>query len=142
MVDEIFGIVLSGVSTIILGLAGWALNKLIAWLDVKTEDKRLMNFIKKATDIVSNAVKCVYQDSVQKLKEEGGFTPEAQEYAKQRAIEMVEGQLTADMREYISNNFGDIKEWVSQKIESVLYDLKNKNQVVINQVSGGESDDA
>ena len=35
-------------------------------------------------------------------------------------------QMSSEVKKFLSENFGDIKEWISNTIESVIYDLKNK----------------
>ena len=34
--------------------------------------------------------------------------------------------LNADSKKWIETNFGDVKTWITNTIESVIYDLKNK----------------
>ena len=54
------------------------------------------------------------------------FTPEAQKEALLKAGEMALAQLTEDSKKWIETNFGDVKTWITNTIESVIYDLKNK----------------
>ena len=62
------------------------------------------------------------------VKKDGKFDKEAQEEAKRRAICIINGQLTKDMKKFITENFGDIEEWIGKKIEAVIYNLKNQQK--------------
>ena len=68
------------------------------------------------------------------MKKNGSFTPEAQAEAKEKALEIIFKQLTPELTDYIKTNFGDIKEWLSNKIESVIYSLKATNKVAVKEV--------
>ncbi len=67
-----------------------------------------------------------YQTYVESLKDKNMFTPEAQKEALLKAGEMALAQLTEDSKKWIETNFGDVKTWITNTIESVIYDLKNK----------------
>lgn len=128
MSQEVLNIILSGVSVIVTGLCGWVVTLLINWLNNKIKDEKLSAFLVRMTTIITDAVQAIYQEFVEVLKKEGRFDAEAQKEAKQRALNIIKGQLTEDMKSYISENFGDIEEWVGEKIESVIYNLKNQNK--------------
>ena len=84
--------------------------------------------------IITDAVQCVYQEFVEVLKKEGGFTEEAQKEAKERAMNIIYGQLSEKMKQFIIDNYGNIETWLSEKIESVIYSLKaiqSGKQVII-----------
>lgn len=125
MSQEILNIVLSALGVVVMGLASWGVAVLTNWFNTKIKDKNLAMFLTKITTIITDAVKAIYQDFVEALKKEGKFDAEAQKVAKEKALEIIKGQLTEEMREYITSNFGDIEKWISDKIESVLYTLKN-----------------
>ena len=128
MNQEILNIIISGVSVIVTGLCSWAVAVLINWLNAKIKDQALATFVTKITIIVTDAVKAIYQEFVEVLKKDGKFDKEAQEEAKRRAICIINGQLTKDMKKFITENFGDIEEWIGKKIEAVIYNLKNQQK--------------
>lgn len=123
--EQFVQILLSALGVIVTGLASWGVAMLTKWLNTKIKDKQLGMFLTKITTIITDAVMAVYQEFVEVLKKNGKFDAAAQQEAKEKAIAIIEGQLTDDMRSFIQDNFGDIKAWISSKIEAVLYNLKN-----------------
>lgn len=126
MSQEILNIILSALGVVVMGLASWGVAVLTNWLNTKIKDKNLAMFLTKVTTIITDAVQSIYQEFVEVLKKEGKFDAKAQQEAKEKALQIIKGQLTEEMKTYIESNFGDIEKWVSEKIEAVLYSLKNK----------------
>lgn len=124
MNQEILNILLSGLSIIITGLCSWIAATLVKWLNEKISDKKYSDMLGQLIYIITDAVQCVYQEFVEVLKKEGGFTEEAQKEAKERAINIIYGQLSEKMKQFIIDNYGNIETWLSEKIESVIYSLK------------------
>lgn len=124
MNQEILGIVISGLSIIVTGLCSWAVTTIVSWLNNKIKDEKLVSFLTRITNIVTDAVMAIYQEFVEVLKKEGKFDEAAQKEAKERAIAIINSQLTTEMKEYIETNFGEIESWLSEKIEAVIYGLK------------------
>lgn len=125
MPQEILNILLSALGIIVTGLVSWGVVVFTNWLNTKIKDKNLAMFLTKVTTIVTDAVKTVYQEFVEALKKDGKFGAEAQAQAKEKALAIIKGQLTDELRSYIESNFGDIEKWLGEKIEAVLYTLKN-----------------
>jgi len=126
MNQEVLNIILAGLSIIVTGLCSWGTTALINFLNAKIADKKLANFLSRTSLIVSDAVQSIYQEFVEVLKKEGKFDQEAQQEAKRRAIAIITGQLSTDMKKYIESNFGEIEAWISEKIESTIYQLKKE----------------
>lgn len=124
MNQEILNILLSGLSVIITGLCSWIAATLVKWLNEKISDKKYSDMLGQLIYIITDAVQCVYQEFVEVLKKEGGFTEEAQKEAKERAMNIIYGQLSEKMKQFIIDNYGNIETWLSEKIESVIYSLK------------------
>ncbi len=125
MPQEILNILLSALGVIVTGLVSWGVVVLTNWLNTKIKDKNLAMLLTKATTIVSDAVKTVYQEFVEALKKDGKFDAEAQAQAKEKALAIIKGQLTDEIKTFIESNFGDVQNWLAEKIEAVLYTLKN-----------------
>lgn len=125
MPQEILNIIFSAIGIVVTGLVSWGVAVLINWLNTKIKDKNLAMFLTKITTIVTDAVKSIYQESVEILKKNGKFDAAAQAEAKQKAKDIITKQLTDEMKDYITSNFGEIDNWLGEKIESILYTLKN-----------------
>lgn len=126
MTNELFKIILAAISILVSGLASWGVTILTKFLNSKMKDKQAARFGSNILIIVTDAAQNIFQTYVESLKNEGKFTKKAQEDAKKKAIDIAESQLTNELKEYIQDNFGDIRTYLGNKLESVLYSLKNK----------------
>ena len=81
--------------------------------------------MEKATQIVLDSVRCVFQSYVEALKKSGGFDQKAQIYAFNLAKDTALKQLGEDAKAYISENYGDLSEWLKTEIEASINKLKN-----------------
>ena len=124
MNQEILNILLSGLSIIITGLCSWIAATAIKWLNEKIADKKYSDMLGQLICIITDAVQCVYQEFVEVLKKEGKFTEEFQKEAKERAKQIIYGQLSEQMKQFIMDNYGNIESWLGEKIESIIYSLK------------------
>lgn len=125
MYTEIF---IGLLTTVLTTLVGWAVAKLTALLDVKIKDKKALSFITNATNIVLDAVKSTYQTYVENVKGTELWDVEAQKKALSMAKEKALAELNEGTKKYIQENYGDINEWLENKIESSLYTLKTKSE--------------
>lgn len=113
------------VGTIATGLATWITTMVVSWLNQKIKDKKLARWSSELFTIIMGAVQTVMQEFVSVMKKEGKFDEKAQVEAKERAYKIITGQLTSELKDYITNNFGDMKEYVMNQIEAMIYQLKN-----------------
>lgn len=131
MPQEVLNIILSAVSIAVTGIVSWAVGLLITWMNKKIKDQTLAKHLTAITQIVTDAVMNVFQSFVETLKNNGKFDEAAQKEAKDRALDIIMKQLTPELKDYITNNFGDLTEWLSNKIESVIYSLKATNKIAV-----------
>lgn len=117
-------ILLSIIGIVLTALIGWLSEKLISYLNSKITNTKYAKYLEDAVELVTRAVKTTYQTYVESLKKQDAFTKENQLEALTNAKNVVVSQLSKDMRNYITDNFGDIDHWVSTMVESVIYDLK------------------
>ena len=113
------GIILTAVIT-------WLGNKLSALLTAHIKDAKALKYMRDITQIVLNGVKAKYQSYVEGLKGTDAWTKEAQKKALDMALGTIKNQLSDELMKFIAENFGDVERWLIGKIESSLYDLKNK----------------
>lgn len=119
-------ILLSAISIVLTALVTWGAERLIELINSKLANSKYAKYLTSIVDVITRAVKTTYQTYVETLKNKDMFTAEAQKEALSRAREMALSQLTEDSKKWIATNFGDVKQWISNTIESVIYDLKNK----------------
>ena len=125
MPQEIQNILLSALGVIITGLATWLSTYIVKLLNEKIKDKQFARWLSQIIEIITNAVKCTYQTYVEALKDENMFTKEAQEEALKRTLQSIKSQLSQESIKFIKDNFGDVEKWLIEKIESIIYSLKN-----------------
>lgn len=125
MNEIILNIISVVVTAIILPLISYAGAKLITWLNTKIKDENAKQQLTVATDIVTNAVRSVFQTYVETLKKNGTFDKESQKAALIKAKNDALAQMTDEIKEYITKNYGDLETWIITQIESTINILKN-----------------
>ena len=112
------------IGTIGTGLATWLTTMLVSWLNNKIKDQKLAKWSSAVSMIIMNAVQTVFQEFVDVMKKNGTWNEEAAKEAKERAYKIIMSQLTTELQTYITDNFGDMKEWIMNQIEAMIYQLK------------------
>lgn len=113
------------VTCIVLPLISFIGIKFTQWLNTKIKNDKGKTLMERATQIVLDAVRCVFQTYVDALKKSGGFDQKAQIYAFNLAKDTALKQLGDDAKAYISENYGDLQEWLKTEIEASINKLKN-----------------
>lgn len=114
------------VSVLLATLGAWVLAKVKSLINAKIKNEKARALLDSATTVVSNVVKATYQTYVESIKGTEAWTKDAQEKALQNAVTAARSQLSEEVENYISDNFGDVETWIKTIIESTLYNLKNK----------------
>lgn len=112
------------IGTVGTGLATWLTTFIVSWLNTKIKDKKLARWSTELFQIIMSAVQTVFQEFVDTMKKAGKFDEAAQELAKERAYKIIMSQLTPELKTYIANNFGDMKDYIMNQIEAMIYNLK------------------
>jgi len=126
MEQSVLNIILAAVSIVVTGLASWGVAVFTNWISSKMKDKKAAKMLSDIIRIITDAVMEIFQTFVEALKKEGKFDAAAQQMAKEKAMDKIMTRLGEDMKKYISDNYGDIKAWISDQIETIIYQLKNK----------------
>lgn len=126
MNEIILNIISVVVTTVILPLISYAGARLITWLNAKIKDENTKQQLTVATDIVTNAVRSVFQTYVEALKKNGTFDKESQKVALIKAKNDALAQMSDEIKDYITKNYGDLETWITTQIESTINILKNK----------------
>lgn len=113
------------VTAVILPLISYAGARLIAWLNAKIKDENAKQQLTVATDIVTNAVRSVFQTYVETLKKNGTFDKDSQKVALIKAKDDALAQMSDEIKDYITKNYGNLETWIITQIESTINILKN-----------------
>lgn len=111
-------------TAVILPLISIAGTQLIKFINSKIKNNELAKQLTTATTIVTNAVRAVFQTYVDSLKKSGNFGKEAQIEALNKAKELTLAQLSEEVKEYITKNYGDINTWLTTQIEATINLIK------------------
>jgi len=122
--EQFWTVFWGAIGAIVTGLITWLFSLLKGWIASKIKDQKLKNFLLGFTTILESSVDTISQTVVDDLKKEKQFSAEKAAEAKDMCIEMVMAQLVPDSKQYIQDNFGDVKEFVSSHIESYLHKQK------------------
>ena len=113
------------VSAVVLPLISLIGAKLVSFINTKINDEKASKLLTKATEIVTNAVRSVFQTYVEALKKNGIFDKESQISALNQAKTIAISQMTDEVKDYISTTYGDLDNWLSTNIEATINTLKN-----------------
>lgn len=113
------------VTSVLLPLITLAGTKLIKWIGAKVKNEKAAALLSTATNIVMNAVRCVFQTYVDSLKRSGSFDSAAQVTALAKAKDIALEQLGDDVKEYLTSTYGNLDSWLTSQIESTIDLLKN-----------------
>lgn len=114
------------VTSVILPLITYAGARLISYLNSKIKDENARIHLTTATDIVVNAVRSVFQTYVDSLKASGNFDKDAQLTALTKAKDIALEQMTDEVKDFITKNYGSVDAWLTTNIESTINLIKNK----------------
>lgn len=117
--------VISAVATaVILPLISIGGARLITLINEKIKNDEAAKVLSTAADIVTNAVRSVFQTYVEALKKTGSFDKEAQEEALKKAKDVAISQMSDDVKSYIIANYGSLESWLTVQIEATINRLK------------------
>lgn len=88
------------------------------------EYERLNSYIDIAQNVVETAVLSVSQTYVDELKKSGKFTKESHYEAKEQAINIANELLTSDVRNAITNLYGDVDTYIDNLVEKYVLEWK------------------
>ena len=87
-------------------------------LTEKSKSETMDKYINMLAKTIEDCVVATNQTYVSSLKKENLFTAEAQKEAFQKTYDAVMSVLTDDAKEYLSEAYGDLNTYITQKIEA------------------------
>lgn len=124
MNEIVLNIISCVVTVVVIPLISLLGGKLIQLISSKIKDEKASSYLTQATNIVLDAVRSVFQTYVEALKKEGKFDADAQLVALNKAKEIALNQLSDDLKEFITKNFGNLTSWLANQIEASINLLK------------------
>lgn len=117
-----------------------ALKRAGANAEADTEDIKVKGYINEITTAVADAVSATSQTYVDALKQAGKFTAEAQKEAAKKALNTCIASLTPAATKFIESAYGDLKEYLSNKIEAEVRKQKLSTGIPITSVMESTTD--
>jgi uncharacterized protein YacL len=114
----------SAIGILITGLVSWLTTVIVSWLNTKIKNKKLAELLTAITNTVAIAVRATYQDYVENIKGTNLWNKETQKIALEKALIRAKETLTEEAKNHIINTYGDIDTFLTNLIESILFDLK------------------
>ena len=93
-------------------------------LATKSDNELEQKYMLMLAETIADCVLATNQTYVEALKNQNAFTAEAQEEAFKKTYEAVMAVLSDDAKEYLTNAYGDLTIYLTQKIEAEV----NKNK--------------
>ena len=121
-------IIYSALGIIVTGLVSWGTKRLIVFLNKKIKNKKLLKHLTNGIEIASSTVNATYKTYIQTLKNENNNTPETRKEALTKAINQAEDEMSEDLKNYITDKFGDLNIWIKSQIDIYLDDLTDDEQ--------------
>lgn len=130
LIDLLLAVVTAAVP-VITAYAVSFINKAKENAVADTDDVKKQSYIKEIADAISDAVAATSQTYVDALKQAGKFTKEAQEEAAKKALNACIASISPAAAEFIEAAYGDIKEYLTTKIEAEVRKQKNEAPATI-----------
>lgn len=115
----------------LLPLLGILTKYLIAFIAMKSEEMKqktnnetAQKYLQMATDTITACVIATNQTYVESLKAQGKFDKEAQEVAFNKTLEAVLALMNDEVKEYITEVFGDLNTYLTTQIEAAVNGTK------------------
>lgn len=120
LVSQIFEVCIIPLLGILTGFLVKYLNKKSQEITDNTDNALLNKYIKMLTETITDCVIATNQTYVNNLKQQGKFDAEAQKEAFKQTYNAVLEILSDDAKVYLSNAFGDLEIYLTQRIEAVV----------------------
>lgn len=107
------------------------INKVRDDVSADTENTKWQWYISEIATAINTAVSATSQTYVDALKEAGKFDLEAQKEAARRALDAALAAISPAAKEFIEQAYGDITEYLTNKIEAEVRRQKLENPATV-----------
>lgn len=118
MLFNLLAVVITAAVPVITTYAVGFIKKAKEEAQAETDDIKKKGYIEEIATAISDAVSATSQTYVDALKQNGGFTPAAQAEAAKKALNACIASLAPATAEFIETTYGDLKAYLSNKIEA------------------------
>lgn len=122
--EQFWTIFWSAMGIVVTGLTTWLVSAITSYFNNKVKDSKTQKFLYQILSIVENAVNQITQTYVDTMKKAGKFDETAQKEAFDKCKAIIESQLTVELRDFITSNFGDVTAYITTLIESTIFNSK------------------
>jgi len=112
------------ISILVTGLTTWLVTVITNFFNSKIKDTKLQRYFNTLTDIIQSSVMEINQTYVSEMKKAGKFDKQAQDVAFEKCMTIIQSKLTPELRDYITDNYGDIASHLQTLIEATVYQVK------------------
>lgn len=123
-IQETLYLVVTGIAPLLITYMILFLKSKIKEQQEKINNENLNKYITIATDAISMAVLTVSQTYVDELKRQGKFDKQAQEAAKQMAIDKAKSLITEEAKNAVTLLYGDFEAYLNSQIEALVRENK------------------
>ena len=123
--ELLFAIIAAAVPVATTFLCKWLVS-LSEANKTKIKNEKAQATLAQVTDMIVAAVETTTSTYVKQLKADNLFDVAAQKEAFNKTFETVKKQLTEDSTKIITEIYGDVETYITNKIEQLVEELKNK----------------
>jgi hypothetical protein len=87
-------------------------------INAKHDNEVLAKYVRMLSETITDCVIATNQTYVESLKAQGSFDAEAQKIAFQKTFDSVMVVLSAEAKEYLSEAYGDLAAYITNRIEA------------------------
>ena len=113
-------IILSVIGAIISGIGAFVM----AWIRSKIKNEKVAKIVDDAYRIINEGVMYVYQTYVDSLKGTDLWNDAAKETARQKAVQYINKNLSAEAIKFLEQNGTVIEDWICEQIEIAVQNHK------------------
>ena len=87
-------------------------------INAKHDNEVLAKYVRMLSETITDCVIATNQTYVESLKAQGSFDADAQKVAFQKTFDSVMTVLSAEAKEYLSEAYGDLATYITNRIEA------------------------
>lgn len=87
-------------------------------INAKHDNDVLAKYVRMLSETITDCVIATNQTYVESLKAQGSFDADAQKVAFQKTFDSVMAVLSAEAKEYLSEAYGDLATYITNRIEA------------------------